>query len=205
MKTSVFCVQVGKKYPIEYVRRLYKMIERNTTHLHDFFCITDDPKSVDLGHAIVLPTPHPSGWWAKLELFNLISDDQILYFDLDTVIVGNIDKLFEYKGKFCILKDFWQPCYNSSVMSIAPGFGWYIWRNYITNPGAVEDNFAGDQNWITHEVMGADVWQDFAPGVIGSYKADRLTDNPKDFSLVCFHGKPKPHEIEGGWVAEHWL
>jgi hypothetical protein len=128
-------------------------------------------------------------------------DERIIYLDLDTVIAGNVDFLFEYAGQFAILRDFhhwWE--YGSAVMSIAPGFGRHIWENFTPD---VMARLHGDQNWIKEQVKDADRWQDVAPGKIGSYKVDGLQDGPKGFSVCCFHGRPKPHEVDG-WVTDAW-
>jgi hypothetical protein len=61
----------------------------------------------------------------------------------------------------------------------------------------------GDQEWIDENVTQADRWQDLAPGKIGSYKVDELHEGPKDFAICCFHGVPRPHEVDG-WIREHW-
>ena len=43
------------------------------------------------------------------------------------------------------------------------------------------------------------------PGMFGSYKVDKLEYGPKDFSVVCFHGTPKMHELPDTWVEEAWM
>jgi len=182
---TIACVCVGDKYGPEYVDKLSSMVSRHTTLPFEFECIRES----------TLP-----GWWAKLDLFKK-REERILYIDLDTVIVGNIDRLLTYDGPFCILKDWWAPTYNSSVMSIAPGFGQHIWSRFHPSLMQIQGS---DQEWITVQVPNADLWQDVTPGLIGSYKADGLQDGPRDFSLVCFHGDPKPHTFEKGWVYESW-
>jgi len=183
--TNVVCVNVGTKYSEEYVEKLEAMVSQHTKYPFNFVCI----------RASEFP-----GWWAKLDLFNKRSE-RTLYFDLDTVIVGNIDPLFEYNGPFAIIKDWWAHGYNSSVMSIAPSFGRHI-RTQFHKDYMVR--YHGDQDWITERAPRADLWQTIAPGAIGSYKADHLEDGPEDFSVVCFHGVPKPHEFTEGWVHDAW-
>ena len=50
------CVCYGDKYSLEYVQKLYNMVQRNTTYLHNFYCFTDNVKA----HKI-LATIHFSG------------------------------------------------------------------------------------------------------------------------------------------------
>ena len=201
--TSVVCIKVGNKYGPEYVNKLEKMVKKHTKHEYEFVCLTDDYNDLKCQHVFPVGT-HLQGWWSKLVLFKphpVLKDKRILYIDLDTVIVGNIDFLFEYKGPFCILNDFWAPGYNSSVMSIEP-VGWTIYKDFHID---MIDKYTGDQDYITEMVSIADIWQGVAPGRIGSYKADQLQNGPKDFSLVCFHGDPKPHTFTEGWVRDAWL
>jgi hypothetical protein len=181
------------------VNVLAAMVKRHTTVPYNFICMTDNTEGVNV-RTLKFNNRYP-GWWAKLHLFYTNSIDQILYIDLDTVIVGSIDKLLTYRGSFAIIKDWWAPGYNSSVMSIAPAFGRHVFRDF--KPEYMHQ-MHGDQDWITQKLPNADLWQDIAPDVIGSYKANELEKGPRRYSLVCFHGDPKPHTFTEGWVHEHW-
>jgi hypothetical protein len=199
----VVCIKVGDKYGPEYVNRLNNMVRRHTTDKDlKFLCLTDDPKDLECDYADI-GTSLP-GWWSKLILFkpHKALDRRFLYLDLDTVITANIDPLLRYKGPFCILQDFWGRSYNSSVMMMVPGVHHHVWSLYNET---VPQTFHGDQDWITACVGSPDLWQLVAPGVIGSYKADNLRESPKDYAVVCFHGDPKPHTFEEGWVHDYWI
>lgn len=199
----VVCVKVGTKYGPEYVNRLASMVARHRMRPYRFLCLTDDPTGLECDYADI-ETDLP-GWWAKLILFkphSKLDGQRVLYLDLDTVIVANVDFLLDYDGPFCILKDFWGPAYNSSVMSIAPGFGRHVWEQFDTDRMMA---LHGDQDWITRQVDKADLWQLMAPGKIGSYKADHLEAGPGAFSLVCFHGSPKPADFSHEWVHHAWI
>ena len=58
------------------------------------------------------------GWWNKLYLFKPgVLEGRVLYIDLDTVIVGDLDPLAQYDGRFAILRDLFRPQhYGSGVM-----------------------------------------------------------------------------------------
>jgi hypothetical protein len=196
----VACVKVGKLYGAEYVNRLASMLGRHTTWPHFFVCLTDDASGLSCPSWPI--ETDLSGWWAKLALFKPgVFDERVIYLDLDTVIVGNVDFLFEYAGPFAILRSFLSPSrYGSAIMSIAPGFGRHIWERFTPD---VMKRLYGDQDWIEEQVPEVDFWQDVAPAKIGSYKADNLQEGPRGFSVCCFHGTPKPHEVNG-WVADVW-
>lgn len=198
----VACLKVGTMYGPEYVNRLAAMVRRHATVPHEFVCLTDNATGIDCESCPVgcgLP-----GWWAKLVLFQphpRLAGARVVFLDLDTVIVGNLDWLLQYNGPFAILRDFYRPTgYGSAVMSIAPGFGGHVWQRFTPD---VMRLMHGDQNWLERQVPHADRWQDIAPGKIGSYKADGLQDGPKGFAVCAFHGRPKPHEVNG-WICDAW-
>lgn len=195
----VVCVKVGDAYGPEYVNRLAAMVARHTTRPHQFLCLTDDARGLECAsEAIAADLP---GWWAKLAMFQPRRfNERVLYLDLDTVICGNVDFLFDYTGPFAILRSFLPPSrYGSAIMSFTPGHS-YLYSDFTPD---VMARLYGDQDWIEEKLAAADYWQEIAPGAIGSYKVDELAESPKDFAICCFHGEPKPHQVEG-WVVDAW-
>src|SRR6266571_816906 len=127
----VVCVKVGKeKYTAQDVNCLAAMVRRHTTLPVEFLCFTDDPCDLNVPSA---PLPDPEfggGWWHKLSLFRQHTE-RYVYFDLDTLIVGNIDALLAYQGHMAILRDFLRPtgC-QSAVMSLAAGVYEHIYHQF---------------------------------------------------------------------------
>jgi len=204
MVPVIACIKVGSKYGPEYVNRLAAMVARNTTKPYEFVCLTDFPMGLDCPFKPI-GTDLP-GWWAKLVLFKphpALAGRRVLFLDLDTVIVGNMDFLLDYEGPFAILRDFYRPDgYGSAVMSIAPGFGSSIWRDYTAGQWG---RWWGDQAWIEACVLGADRWQDLYPDKIVSFKVHCLTGVPAHAAIVCYHGEPRPHDMAHlPWMQEHW-
>jgi hypothetical protein len=202
----VVCIKVGAKYGAEYVNNLESMLRRHTTRDFDMICLTDDPNNIKCATAPI-DTDLP-GWWAKLVLFKphpAVANRHIIYIDLDTVIVKNVDCLFRSRPRaFVIIKDWWANLYNSSLMYIPIAYGGPIYKDFIINPGYLMSRHNGDQDWISLRVQKPNIWQMVEPGLVGSYKANYLEDGPKDYSIICFHGEPKPHEVKDGWVADAW-
>lgn len=129
--------------------------------------------------------------------------ERLIYLDLDLVIVGNVDFLFDYNGPFCIWKDPWAAGFNSSVMSIGAGFGDYIKEGFLADPEKAMSAMNGDQDFISRNLRAPpDLWPG---GKVKSYKADHLEDGPKEAAIVVFHGDPKPHAFDRGWVHESWV
>ena len=94
---NVVCVNWGDKYGAEYVMRLHAMIERNTTKKFNMYCLTDNPDAYQAPIKPIKLTDGLEGWWNKMLLFKpgILPDGEYLYFDLDLVIVDNIDCFFE--------------------------------------------------------------------------------------------------------------
>lgn len=201
----VACVKVGTRYGPEYVNRLASMVARQTTRPHHFLCLTDDPRGLDCDTADI-GTDLP-GWWAKLILFKphpKLEGHRVVFLDLDTVIVDNIDFLLEYDGPFAILRDFyWLKGYGSGCMSIAPGFGKHVWERFHDE---TIERYPGDQDWIQQQIKSADFWQDMVPGKMVSYKVHRCHETiPEGAAIINFHGEPKPDQLSHlPWLVEAW-
>ena len=208
---TVACVKWGTMYGPEYVNKLEAMVSRHLTLPYKFKCFTDNPAG--LHHSVVEPLyAGLEGWWGKLSLFQpsqFRSSDRVLFFDLDTVILGSLDKIAAYDGPFAILRDFIFPDhYGSGVMAWKPSLAtdsiWELW-NATGRPRPIR----GDQGWIEKSLKdrGAvpDLWQDLFPGEFVSYKCDCFYMPPApEAKVVCFHGTPKPHEIKRKFITEHW-
>jgi len=194
LNLTVTCVKVGTRYGPEYVNRLASMVARHSTRPHRFLCLTDDPIGVECETAYV-GTDLP-GWWAKLVLFKPhpeLVGQRVVFLDLDTVIVGNVDFLLDYRGPFAILQDFyWPKKYGSAIMSIEAGFGQQVWELFKAKEIG---RYPGDQEWIQRHISHPDLWQDLAPKKIASYKVDILESGHKGESVICFHGEPKPADL----------
>ena len=87
---TVCCVLWGDKFSKEYVHVLKASVERNTTVPHEFVCYSD---RIIPGVSTVPLRGGLEGWWNKLQLFDGRMDGRVVYFDLDTVLTGNIDWL----------------------------------------------------------------------------------------------------------------
>jgi hypothetical protein len=116
------------------VEKLYNSISRNTTRDFKFTCFTD--KWADIKAPIEFRNlPINTGdWFNKIALYNqdlFHVDDQIFYFDLDTVIVGDLDEIFEFTGDFILLRDFYRrDGFGSGLMSWKPDSVHYMWKRF---------------------------------------------------------------------------
>lgn len=200
---TVVCVKVGTKYPSEYVNILYNMVQRNLSVKHDFLCITDDTTGINPDIKCVEPL-YNNGWWTKLTLFAPNCYDltgKILYFDLDLVIIANINKLANYDTDFAISRDWMCSTYNSSVMLIEAGTQTQIWEKFDADRDAgIKSVPDGDQGYI-----GAHSKPDVFPERwISSYKVHCKGISDPVSPIILFHGRPNPPDVQDSWVVEHW-
>lgn len=108
---NVVCIKWGKKFGVEYVNKLYNAVQRNLSLKHRFICLTDDAEGIVAGvETFDIPRADLKICWNKLALFDRgihNIEGQILFLDLDVVIVKPIDDLFLFQpeSKFVSIKE----------------------------------------------------------------------------------------------------
>lgn len=200
---TVVCVKTRPRYDHSYVNRLHCMVSKHLTVPHRFVCLTDDDDGVECE---TLPIPRGlMGWWGKIALFRPdVLTGQVLFLDLDTLIINNIDFLSEFSNEFAILRDFYRPEGYGSGMMIWNKPHEYIWKDWVM--AGCPNHPLGDQGWMEHMLPDAERLQDLFPGKIVSYKEHCEPCPPDGAAIVCFHGDPKPHDFgEDHWVSKAWL
>jgi glycosyltransferase involved in cell wall biosynthesis len=208
------CLKAGSEYGPEYVNILRDMVSRNLPlgYPGKFVCLTDDDSGLDKGIE-TLPLPEDlERWWGKLYLFKrgLFPDgSRIVYFDLDTVLIGPLDGIVKYKGQFATLKDFYQPKrLGPAVMMWEAGdYTAAIWDEWVAE--GKPRHQMGDLWWLNNLNQGRfakeiDKLQDVFPGAFVSFKADCKPHPPQGAKVVCFHGTPRPHQCSEQWVKVVW-
>jgi hypothetical protein len=204
---TVACVyKPGKGFTEEYVYRLREAILKQSTPLQ-FRCITTDKtfykKLGDEG--VLIPDVLP-GWWNKMFLYSgVLLDSRIVYFDLDTIITGDLTPLLTYDGEVPLfLDDFYYPGkLATGIMAFDRSQLYHLFDKFMTKPscyikthdrGGRSDR--GDQAFVRNHlnVSWASI-QSIQEGVC-SYKRDILNGKPSMVNVVSFHGKPHPHEVQ---------
>jgi hypothetical protein len=192
---------------------------------HEFVCLTDSETLHGAYGITVLPLFYNwPGWWSKMELFRL--SGPVLYFDLDTLIVGNLDTLVDAAGslmpcEFAMLRAFRRPIWASGIMmwngdcsSLIGSFladvtsGEFMQYCGATSLQTETGSYRGDQDWIQKIIPnhGKNIIsiQEQVDG-IHSYKNHIVgSELPEDAKIICFHGKPRPHELDVPWIKQHW-
>ncbi len=228
---NVICLKHGVKYDSVYVNKLYNMIQRNLTISHNFICFTDDPAGINPSIEIkLLPNLQFEGWWWKPYIFkhdHFCSGDINLFFDLDMVIIKNIDHLATYlPEKFVGLRDVGRVFVpdikklGSAVMKWPAGQFSNVWTNLENNVSLCK-RFRGDQDWIWYEIHNQvcffpDDWirsykweirsrnelTDFGPNsTFSTIKDPYISPNT---SVLAFHGNPKIHNISDPVIVNNW-
>ena len=217
------CVCYGNKYSIEYVQKLYNMVQRHTTLEHNFFIFTDNMEMEIDGHVNIrtFPMVNLQGWWNKMQLFHPgILEGTTLYMDLDVVITDNIDCFFTYESEadFVGMNDF-NPdtkIFNSSVFRFEPeAMKDKLWQPFI-NDRERWLRYSGDQNVISEVIMKHPETRSFPDSWTQSYKwhdrkgqryhKGKWTFEHNGESLVTvFLGEPNPHQSDMEWVKKAWI
>ena len=145
---NVVCIKWGDKYSAEYVNKLYGMVQRHLSLSYRFVCLTEDSTEIDSEiETLPLIRTDLKHSYTKLQLFlNPLHDirGQILFIDLDTVILNSIDDLFFYKpdAKFIGLHEWFDNFLGSSTFRYEAGQFPFILEEW--------DN--SDKNRFTEEI-----------------------------------------------------
>lgn len=209
------------KFEAEHVNTLLRMVQRNYTKPFDFVCVTDDWRGLDSAIRIVpmwqdlnhIPSPHggvnPS-CYRRLKAFSPeaveILGPRILSIDLDVVILGNVDNLFDrtedfvgwempvkfrhYSGKYATR-------FNGSMWLLTTGSRPKVWTEFdpVKSPKLTMSKhlFGSDQAWISYMLQDEAAWT-AADGVI-SYR-EQVKKNgyklPEGTKICFFNGHDDP-------------
>ncbi len=229
------CVIHSSGYTWEYVEKLHSMLERvrpGGIRLHVY---TEHHRSVPphmVKHCLEewpgVGGPKKS-WWYKLQLFNRdLFNGNLLYFDLDTVIVREIDWITKLDLNYLwAIRDFRylqtpeKQGLNSSVMWFnVPRVSW-LWDEFKSQDIATTiRRYPGDQDYIQHQ-LGINRYRLMPESQFQSWRWQCI-DGGYDFarrrhkipgagvnidprtSVLVFHGHPKPHEIKEKVVQDLW-
>jgi hypothetical protein len=211
-KIAVVCVlKSGGDFGVEDVANLKFMLDKNITIPYTFYCLTD---LLDVGALHRIPLEYDySGWWSKIELFrpDLLQEDRIVYFDLDTVIVGNIDEFLLQDADFVGLRLFRHAPQKEGKYAGSGILGWkndgsfdFMFKQfeYESHPG----QFRGDQDYFSWQLCRKNIrfsyWQDLVSGIYSYKRHVRINGMADDAKVICFHGTPRPWEVSAPWIKE---
>ena len=224
-KVNVICMKWADKFPVDYVNRLYGMVDRSLSIPFRFVCFTEhsngirDEVEIQPLPKLDLPDNAPERGWRKLTVFREGFgglSGKTLFLDLDVVIVDNIDDFFTVKGDFLIAHDKKNPTKtegNSSVFRFEIGQYPQILSYFQKNSEKVKSQVRHEQAYLSREIHSLgklEYWQDdwvpsfkyyCCPSWFKSwFQAPSI---PKGAKIIIFHGLPNPPEaikgISGKW------
>jgi hypothetical protein len=243
-KQTIICIKWGQRYGADYVNNLASMIRRNCTRPTRLVCFTEDSSGIDPWVEIApLPAfpniPERVQWtgWRKLSLWQYPLGDlngDVLFFDLDVVITGNVDAFFDFEpGRYAVAEN-WsemgQNIGNTTVYRFPAGQMAHIYDDFNRDPERFLALFRNEQKYISGAASDMVFWP---PSWTLSFKHNLIPRWPLNFlltprlppstKLVAFTGKPDPDDARDGkwpvtaawkklykhvrptpWIADHW-
>lgn len=201
----------GRKYGDEYVERLKAGLERHLRQPYRFAVFAPE---ADDEYLTKVP-----GCFARLRMFDPAwqakhgMTGRIVCIDLDCVVTGPLDPLFDRSESFVILHggNAVNPCpYNGSMMMLRAGSRPDVWKDFsLKRAGEVPfHEFPDDQGWLAHKIPDAAGWKVGAEsGVYAFQKPGWPTGEalPADARLVVFPGWRDPSRFAHlDWIKENW-
>ena len=233
-KINAICIKWGDAYNAEYVNKLKRMIVRNTSYAVDFYCFTDNSDGFDediivkempaLNTKKEYQTKYSYRKEAALCADDLggLTGERVFFFDLDVVIISNLDELFDYpkENKFYIIND-WNTRGNTvgqaSCYSWVVGTVGYVKTYFEKNPEEVTTKFfTASQEYLSDQIIQKEGQLNFWPdswfcsfryhclpkfGPLRHFITPFIPKNRVGLKAIVFHGVPNPREaINGIWL-----
>ena len=204
--TKFICVcKPSAVYTTKYIEKLIAGFETNNTKNIPTYCISNE----DYKDKRKIPMLYNwDGWWSKMEIFRPDINGNLLYLDLDSLVIKNIDSIIDTcmsTEKPILLRDFMKRKQLASGMMWLPEkYRKAVWDKWIVDPKKwmKKHKKAGDQGFI-REILKKDclTWQDILEhNSVVSLKVHCRKNTPNNASIICYHGRPRPHEIDWSTV-----
>jgi hypothetical protein len=212
----------GTKYSDSYVDKLFASLRRNLKQPTRFMVVTERARDIVLPdgverHAIKdEDLCSVKGCFARLRMFdpgwqaNRGIKDRLVCIDLDAVVTGPLDTLFDRPGDFHILQgcNTSNPClYNGSMMMLSAGTNASVWTEFSLEAATAlpYDSFPDDQGWLAAKLPNAAAWT-ASDGVYAFQKRGwpRGNELPANARVVAFPGWRDPSKFDLPWIQTHW-
>jgi hypothetical protein len=201
-------------YGVQHVAVLARMLERHGGHqltcIHDGVELPPGVAGVQMPDAVArLPNYLPKLWAWSPELHCQVPR-RFACIDLDVVILDDLAPVLETHAPVMIWDSAVGEPYNSSLFTLARGFGHDVWTTMtperVAEAEARSTRWTGDQSWVAH-VLGPHLptfgeWT----GVI-RYRRSRHAAAPPPGTRAAFLCGPMAPDTEGKhspWIARAW-
>lgn len=202
------------------------MVRRHLTIPHRLACVTDIPAGIDPSIEIITPPgcfekvriptwgPRRPQCLRRLAMFRPdaanIFGERFVSMDLDCVIGGNLDSLFDHDDDFRMFKGTGvKRPYNGSLIQMTAGARPKVYTEFTEERAAEAGReFVGsDQAWISYILGWGERTWDEADGVTW-YQTSQCRQMPT-CRLMFFPGPLKPWMLAGPmpqdrWITEHY-
>lgn len=203
----------GSKYGPEYVERLRAGVARHLNGEYRWHVFSPDPRDEYLTEI--------KGCFCRLRAFDpewqtkngIVPGDRIVSIDLDAIVTGSLDPLFDRPEPFVILQNVnsSNPCpMNGSIWMLTAGYRPDVWHDFSLDAAdkITKFEFADDQGWFWHKMPDAAGWNAGPEsGIYGFQKKGwpKGTALPEAARLVVFPGWRDPAKFSHlDWIQRNW-
>ena len=213
------------KYTPLYVERLHEGLRRHLMQPFRFLLVTEREREIKVSVGIERCAIKDSDWtkkpgcFARLRMFDpewqrqQKIDGSVVCLDLDVVITGPLDRLFNRDESIVVLEgaNSVNPCpFNNSVFMFKAGMHSQLWSDFSAD--ALRHmkyfEFPDDQGWFWHKLPHAATWKVGPESGIYSFRkrgwpqGDKL---PMGARMVVFPGHRDPSQFTHlQFVKENW-
>jgi len=213
----------GTKYTTLDIRKLYSGVKKHLKQPFTFNVFTQGPLVGLPTEIVVRPIADPvltqRHCFCRLRQFHPRWQEangfrgRIISLDLDAVITGPLDPLFDRPEDFLILQGVNSNNpnpFNGSVTMLRAGKHPEVWDDFSVEKARKTPfyEFPDDQGWIWHKLPNASGWKGGSPSGIYAFQKPGWPAGlvfPTDARIVAFIGAKKPSMYRHlGWVQRHW-
>jgi len=213
-------------FSAKHVNVLYASLKRFLTLPHKLVCVTDDyagirPEVTIMGiDGYFKYFKELGGCYRRLRAFDRVGifGQKFISIDLDVVICGNLDKIFDFDEDFKIWEDTFRrrTPYCGSLWGMETGAREKVWEEFFAHPElsikqAREKGFIGtDQAVVSSMLHPREATWGIADGIYNFNTQIRVNGKalPGNAKLVFFNGKydPSQHNLQARypWIKELW-
>lgn len=203
----------GNKFSKDYIDRLRESVKRNVKQPYQWRVFHPEARDV---HLTKIP-----GCFCRLRMFdpewqarNFI-DDRLVLIDLDTVITGPLDEVFDRPEPFVIMQggNAANPCrFNGALQMLRAGAHPEVWNDFSVEAASKVPfyTYPDDQGWIWHKLPDAAGWKCGKESGVYVFRKPgwpvMLDDHmPDGARLITFNGPRSPDKFKDlPWIKEHW-
>jgi hypothetical protein len=219
----VLCMKWGTLYPADYVNVLFSACRRHLSGAFRFVCLTDDATGFAPGIE-ALPIPDIGltqtqwflpGIWPKLAIYGADLHGlrgRALFIDLDMLVVGGLDALFDHAGGF-VSTDMGPAWENpprlgpgqvaTSIFAYDLGTETQILDAFVQDRAGALARFQNEQDFVGAHARSMTF---FPPGWVLSFKRHLRRPvgldlflgphhPPPSARVIAFHGRPRPADL----------